>query len=226
MGNIRKIFEVLIHNKQFDVYDIEGKEHDGYNGEPKSWWIYYADSLPEGMLPPIDSSEWEPYSNSINRRLWDIRFKESNTSKIKWDERRFSHHLHCEMYCNNKLVYSFGTSKLDFAFAKAQYLIVKMSEHSYNFFEPEKEKGRKIWWYGLPATISPKTDGWEIGIIPDYSAGLDKKEWWAEFISRRANKNEVVSEDDIDIWYDEDEMSEYINWGDALSDQHINWHRK
>ena len=32
----RKIYTVIIHNKEFDVYDIEGKEHEGYNDTPKT----------------------------------------------------------------------------------------------------------------------------------------------------------------------------------------------
>ena len=42
-------------------------------------------------------------------------------------------------------IFSFGTggNYLDFAMAKIKYLQVKLSEHPYNFFEPEKENGRK-----------------------------------------------------------------------------------
>lgn len=222
----RKIFEVIIHNKIYDVYDIDGKEHGGWNGEPKTWWIYHASRVPEETVPPPDSDSWEPWSRSLNRRLWDISFKEYNTSKEKWGATQFSHSLQCEMRCNNKLVYSFGTFDLPFAMAKAQYLITKMSEHSYNFFEPEKENGRKIWWYGLPATVKPHSDGWEIGIVPDYSTGINKETWWSEFKKRRSNLNEKVDPNNIEIWDEEDDNSDYINWGDALSDGHIDWFRK
>ena len=222
----RKIFDVIIHDKYYDVYDIEGKLHDGWNGEPKTWWLYYSERMPEGTTPPIDSEYWEPWCKSINRRLWYIRFKEYNTCKVKWDSNNFRSGLNCEMWCNNKLVYSFGTNDLNFAMGKAQYLIVILSEHCYDFFNPEKEKGRKIWWYGLPAFVSPKSNGWEIGIQPDYSTGLDKQTWWAEFKKRRSNINEKVDENDIKVWDGEDDYSDYINWGDALSDGHIDWFRK
>jgi hypothetical protein len=222
----RKIFEVIIHGKPFDVYDINGKEHEGLNGEPKTWWVYFTDRLPEGTLPPPDSDKWEPYHKSINRRLWDIRFKEYNTSKEKWGSTQFRSGLNCEMYCNDKLIYSFGTNDLAFAMAKAQYLIIKMSEHPYDFFNPKSELGRKIWWYGLPATVKPKSDGWEIAVVPDYSTGIDKKIWWSEFKKRRSNLNEKVDENDIQVWDGEDDYSDYINWGDALSDGHIDWFRK
>jgi hypothetical protein len=226
MGIIRKVFDVRISNKLYGVWDIEGKEHGGWNGEPKTWWVYYTDSIPGDMVPPIDSEHWEPYSKSINRLLWDIRFEESNSANEKWGSTNFRSHLSCEMRCNDKLVYSFGTRDMAFAFGKAAYLMTILCEHSYNFLEPEKEKGRKIWWYGLPALISPKSDGWEIGIIPDYTTGLDKVTWWKEFVSRRSNLNENIDPDDMNIWDDEDEGSDYINWGDALSDGHIGWHRK
>jgi hypothetical protein len=223
----RKIFEVIIHNRPYDVYDIEGKEHGGWNGEPKTWWLYYAERLPEGMIPPADSPEFEPWSKSINRRLWDIRFKEYNSSKEKWGETQFRSGLNCEMWCNNKLVYSFGTHDLNFAMAKAQYLIVHLSEHSYDFFNPEKMKGRKIFFYNLPATIQPSTSyAGEIRIYPDYAV-MPKEAWWKEYRRRKKKVgakpddwDEIEREDDI-----ESEQSDMINWGDALSDGHIWWHR-
>lgn len=226
IGTPRKIFDVIIHDKTYDVYDIDGKEHGGWNGEPKTWWLYFADRMPDGAIPPHDSESWEPWHKSINRRLWDIRFKEYNTSKEKWNATQFRSGLNCEMWCNNKLIYSFGTFDLNFAFAKAQYLMVKMSEHPYDFFNPEKENGRKIWWFGMPATVRPKSDRWEIAVIPDYTTGLNKQEWWKEFLRRRSNINEKVDENDIQVWDGEDDYSDYINWGDALSDGHIDWFRK
>jgi hypothetical protein len=40
MNNIRKIFSVFIHEKEYDVYSIEGKKH---NGEDSNWWVYLSD---------------------------------------------------------------------------------------------------------------------------------------------------------------------------------------
>ncbi len=234
-NKIRKVFTVIIHKKEYDVYDIEGKEHNGYNDTIKTWWVYYSDRLPGNLIPPTDSPDFVPYSSQINRRLWDIRFKQNNSSKYKWDEVRFSNYTNVEMYCNDKLIYEFGTTGnndgLSFAMAKVQYLKVMLSEHPYNFFEPEKENGRKICWYGLPATIEVKAQTWEVKIIPDYTAGLTKDEWWAE-LSRREHKFTKNSDDDLDDieldneYRQEDIESGYINWGDALSDDHIYWFRK
>jgi hypothetical protein len=136
------------------------------------------------------------------------------------------------MWCNNRLVYAFGTmggsSGLSFAFAKVQYLEVVLSEHAFNFFEPEKEQGRKICWYGLPAKVKVKSDTWEIAIIPDYEAGVTKEQWWKE-LARRESKYSQEDQDDkeMDDMYKAEEIQDgYINWGDALSDQHIYWFRK
>ena len=80
----RKIFTVLIHNKEYDVYSIDGKEHEGYNDIPKTWWLYYSDRPEDGHITDPNSRHWVPYSSSLQRRLWDIRIKQSNTSKEKW----------------------------------------------------------------------------------------------------------------------------------------------
>lgn len=219
----RKIFQVLIHDNPYDVYDIEGKEHGGWNGEPKTWWVYYADRLPEGTIPPTNSDSWEPYNVGIKRVLWDIRFKERNTAKEKWNTTQFSHTLKCEMWCNGKLIYSFGTHNIHFAFGKAQYLMVVLLEHSYNFLESEKEKGRKIFFYNLPATVEPSSHyPGEIAIIPDYT-NMSKEEWWDEYKKRSFRPDEDFKEWDR---HEEGYHSDRINWGDALSDGHIWWFRK
>jgi hypothetical protein len=229
----RKIFTVIIHNKEFDVYDIEGKEHEGYNDTPKTWWLYYSDRLPDGLTPPPDSESWERYCVGTLRRLWEIKIKQTNSTKEKWGETQFRNHTSVEMWCNNKLIYQFGTGGkyLDFAFAKIQYLQVLLGEHPYNFFEPETEVGRKICWYGLPATILTGYGAGEIRIKPDYTAGLEKEEWWKE-LERREHK--YTNKDDFDKQMDdidEDDKKEridndIINWGDALSDGNIYWFRK
>jgi hypothetical protein len=150
-----------------------------------------GDRLPDGVTPPIDSDKWEHYHASIVRHLWDIKITQSNTTKEKWVSTHFRNHTHVEMYCNKKLIYAFGSSGtpggLSFSMAKIQYLQTILSEHCYNFFEPEKNNGRKIYWYGLPATVNVhSSESWEISIIPDYTAGLTKEEWWKELAHRES----------------------------------------
>ena len=230
---VRKIFEVYIHNNKYNVYDIEGKEHEGYNDVPKTWWLYYSryDKV-DGTPPDPDDKAFRPFCTGINRRVWEIKIKQSNTSKEKWGDTHFSNHTYTEMWCNNKLVYAFNTGGIDsglaFAMAKVQYMMVVLSEHPYNFFEPEQENGRKICWYGLPATVRVKSDTWEITIIPDYTAGMSKEEWWRE-LDRRESKVTKFSDDDkeMDEMYKQESRDEgYINWGDAFEDGNIYWFRK
>lgn len=232
----RKIFPVTINDKIYYVYDIEGKKHEPQNGEPDTWWLYFSSKLPEGTIPPIDSESWVPYHCSIQRLNWNITFKQTTTTKEKWGDIHFRSSTYCEMWCNNKLVYAFPTTGGDrgmaFAMAKAQYLQTMLCEHPYNFLDAEVENGRKICWYGLPATIKVKSSTWEIGVIPDYTAEFNKDEWWAE-LERKEKKwtgpdenddKEMREMDDEDR--KEDKNNDYINWGDALSDQHIDWFRK
>jgi hypothetical protein len=222
----KKIFEVMFGEKFYDVYDIEGKEHAGYNGEPKTWWIYYSERLPEGMIPPADSPEWEPWSKSIKRLAWNIRLKTRNYSKEKWGDTQFRSSDSCEMWCNGRLIYSFGTHGLDFAFAKCQYLMVALLEHPFNFLDSKKENGRKIWWYNLPAFVRvSEYYTWEINIIPDYTT-TPKNQWWAEYKRRSIKDYQSKQDEEFDQGnFDELESQEYINWGDAFSDGHIDWFR-
>lgn len=229
---VRKIFSVIIHNEEYWVYDLDGREHEGLNGEPKTWWLYYSKLPDENLTPPIDSKDFTPFTYSISRFCWDISFKQKNTCKVKWDDFHFSSNTTCEMRCNNKLIYSFYTwgddKGMSFALAKVEYLKPIMHEHPFDFFNPEKEQGRKIWWYGLPAMIRipDREEKWEIGIIPDYTCGLDKESWWKELENRKSNYNEIKDDDDDIFDYDEEDKNQnFINWGDALEDKHIGWFR-
>lgn len=235
MENIRKIFSVYIRDIKYDVYNIERKEHEGYNDIPKTWWLYFDQKRAEGWEhPPLDSKHWVPFDRGIERRLWQFDIKQTNTHKIKWDSNRFSNNISVKMICNKKHIYSFGTFNMNYALAKIQYLMVMLSEHPYNFFEPEKEDGRKIYYYGLPATVKPNScHPGEISIAPDLSE-ISKKEWWdelerrsKEFIPKKYNNVHEKEDDEVfNLVNDENRYSDYINWGDALSDGNINWFRK
>lgn len=226
----RKLFFVLINGKEYDVFDIEGKEHHGLNDTPKSWWVYHTDRLPEGTLPPPGSENWEPWDVSIQRHIWDIRIKQKTTTKEKWGATQFRNHTSVEIWCNNRLFYSFGTTGGDrgisFAFAKIQYLQTALSEHSFNFYDPESERGRKIYWYGLPATLIPGNGDakWEISVKPDYT-NYPKEEWWKEYKRRQTPQDKEWAEIEVED-NDREEQDDIIRWGDAYSDQYIGWFRK
>lgn len=224
----KHLFDVVVDRKTRGVYAIEGREHEGSNGEPKTWWIYMHDALSvTDAVPPADSDAFQPWHKWILRQCWDISFKESNYTKEKWDEIRFSHGLVCTMNCNGKPVYEFRTNDMSYAMAKAQTLIVQMGEHPYNFFSQGEDNGRKIYFYGMPATVQASSCPGEIHIIPDYT-DIDRAAWWEQYELR---KTPFGGEQD-EQWrgMEADTISEHkhydkINWGCALSDQHINWFR-
>jgi len=231
-NNIYKLFTVYINTKPYNVYNIEYKEHYGYNDTPKTWWLYYNEVPILDLLPNPDDKAFVPFNcKSVIRRLWKFEIEQHNTTKHKHDNIDFRNSVMVKMFCNDKLVYKFFTigTAIDFALAKIQYLQVILSEHPYNFFEPETEEGRKIYWYGLPATIKTGYDVGEIIIVPDYTTGLSPIKWFGEY-QRRAKpyqqKNEKSDLEEIDDeeYFDEQRAQE-INWGSALSDQHINWFR-
>lgn len=81
----------------------------------------------------------------------------------------------------------------------------------------------------MPAFIKIRTgeEKWEIGITPDYSEIL-KEPWWLIY-KQKMKKPLSVDEDDLSACeedFDEDKQRDYISWGDALSDEHIDWFRK
>lgn len=223
----KPVFTVVIDGKEYDVWNLE-KEHPGWNGEIKTWWLYFSDRMPDNIMPPEDSEHFHPFTKGVERHCWSIVIKEKNHSKIKWDDLRINSSVWCEMYCNNKLIYEFAAGDFDFAMAKAQHLKVILMEHPYNFFNPQENEGRRIFWYGLPALVKVKTASWEILIVPDYEDGLDKEAWWKEYRRRKSKIGAYNHEfDDIENEeLDEDERDGYINWGDALSDKHIDWFRE
>lgn len=227
MTNPRKAFTIIVNKKEYDVWNIPDKHHKPLNNEADTWWLYYSDRMPEGMIPPLDSEHWLPYHVSMKRRLWDIHIEKYQTTKVKWDELTFRSGYRIKMFCDNKPIYSFGTHDLDFALQKIGYLQVVLSEHPYNFFDQESEKNRKIYWYGLPAFVNPREFG-EIWIVPDYSK-IPKKDWWVELKRRSSNADGVVDKEWEEIEkenFNESMTRDSINWGDALSDGHIDWFRR
>lgn len=211
----RWVFNVMIRKNIFPVYSIDGRYH--WNGTCP-WWVKVRD---EGDL--------EPWTDHDHRICFEYNIREYNTSKVKWDEYRISKGVQVTITANGKPFYEFGSYDTNYAFAKAQQLVVQLMEHPYNFLEPETEKGRKIYFYGLPATIRPSSQPGEIGIIPDYSVGISKNEWWRLYNLRRKpvggepDKEWADSEIEDNAEYEHDD---YINWGDALSDGNIKWFRK
>lgn len=215
----RWVFNVMIRKQMYPVYSIDNRYH--WSGT-STWWVKVGD---EGDL--------EPWTNHAHRICFEYNIREYNTSKVKWDEYRISKGVQVTITANGKPFYEFGSYDTNYAFAKTQQLIVQLMEHPYNFLEPETENGRKIYFYGLPATIRASSHPGEIGIVPDYSVGINRQKWWKLYEQRKhpvilpAKDEFDVQMDDIEKEHDDENMGrDYINWGDALSDGNINWFRK
>ncbi len=219
----RIAYHVLINDKHYAVYDIPDAYHslgtaNGASHEDH-YFIYYA-------------NEWCHFvSRGVHRICWDIRYKQKNSAKNKWDEWMFRSSGYCEMYANGKLIYAFHSYDLNYALSKAQYLTVALLEFpGYNFLNPEENKDKKVWWYGLPAIVQPKLSSypWEISVYPDYTA-LPKETWWKEYGNRSSKYNNTDKDDIEDHEEDmaEDIHSDSINWGDAFETAgRIDWFRK
>jgi hypothetical protein len=236
---VRKIFDIMIDKKLYPVYNIPGYEHQlgKLNGCPETWWLDYSDYDP--IYDEDGDIDEEPYIRELvpyidlgtHRICWEIRYRQFNTTKYKWDEFDIRNGGICEMYANGKLVYSFPSREIGYALSRAQSLESILIEHPFDFLNQESENGRKIWYYGLPATlkVSDFHPG-EILIIPDCS--YMTKEEWKEALKRKEEKiypkDSVKKEDDI---YREDDLDETfkfidrINHGDALWDGMIGWFR-
>lgn len=143
MTEPRKIFKTIVNGETCWVYDRPKHKHKlgKWNALPETWWLLYHSS----WIPWID--------NGANRPCWDIRIKQGNYIKTKWDEQQIRGTCGIQMYCNNTLVYHFVCRDIEYGFAKAQKLITDMIEHPFNFTNPEEEVGRKIWYYEQPASI-------------------------------------------------------------------------
>jgi hypothetical protein len=114
-------------------------------------------------------------------------------------------------------------------------MMVNLIEHPYNFINSEEEKGRKIWYYGLPATVEPSYSPGEIKVVPDYTQ-MDQERWWKEYSIRKKpidlpKEGEEWETERQDREMEEESFQETrdygtINHGDALWDGMINWFRR
>jgi hypothetical protein len=231
-GKPHKIFDIQIGDRLYPVYSIEGYEHNlgKWNGCPDTWWLDYSvyhsdndDEVPtmRELIPYIDTG--------VHRVCWEINYRQFNSTKYKWDEWSIRNGGICTIKANGKEVYKFHWRDLGGALAEAHSLISKISEHPFNFINPEKEIGRKIWYYGLPATILLGYEPGEIRINPDLSY-MTSDEWWNELEKRKSNvkpPNSTQNEDDL---LDAEHFAEHkdygsINHGSVFYDGMINWFR-
>lgn len=239
---VRKAFDIMIGDRLYPVYDIDGYEHPNgkWNGTPATWWLDYSEYEPiKSKQNDEDDEDFEPnirelipyVDKGVHRICWEIRFKQTNYTKYKWDDWDVRSSGSCEIYANGKLIYSFGARDMGYALAKAQYKIVELCEHPYDFINPEASDGRKIWYHGLPATIKQGYEPGNIRVYPDYT-DISQENWWKNYYLR---KTPVIIETDEESLEDlrdesyrlrEDKNTGWINHGDAMWDGMIDWFRQ
>lgn len=236
---MRKIFDIYINDKPYPVYDIENKHHNlgRYNDSPTTWWLLFDNDHAEPKLinEMEENSKLIPYlDRGVHRICWEINYKQTNYVKYKWDDYDVRASGECILKANGREVYKFRTSDIMYAMSNVQVLIGKIISHSYNFLEPEKDDGRKIFFCGLPAFVYKGHEVGEIRIKPDYSK-LNKKSWWQKYNFYNSHHENYAglpddeSEEDFEDFMTESleyQDSDEINWGDALQDGKIWWFRK
>ena len=221
---VHKIFDVLINDKLHDVYRVDGYEHDlgKNNGEPCEWWLDYSTEInPERELVPY-------LDRGVHRTCWEIRYKQRNYTKHKHGGWRINNTGLCEIFANGKHVYTLVGTDLGSMLSNAHVMTEKLLYHVYDFLNPENDNGRKIYYYGLPATIRTGSAVGEIWVYPDYEK-IPADRWWKIYSERRTPAEELGPKEDREM--EESSISEYesygsINHGDAFWDGMINWFRK
>lgn len=181
--NVEKIFELQIDHKMFDVYLIKC-------GGTETRWIDY---LERGLLP---------YTGRTHKICWGVICEQLNRPQNIFDANDFSGRTFCSITANGKKIYEFKHHsiggyaislnplyELNDALKKAQDIIDKIQDHPFDFINPKKEIGRKIWYYGLPATIKLTDDFGIVNIVPDLSY-LSLEEWFDELIKRTTRAEE------------------------------------
>jgi len=239
----RKIFDIMIWDELYPVYDIEGYEHEygKQNGCPTTWWLDHSKADPETGVK--EERPLAPYiDKGVHRICWGVNYTQGNTTKHKWGELNLRSSGVCKITANGKDVYTIRNWDLNSALTSAQAIIEKIASHPYNFLDPEKERDRKIWYYNLPATVSPGYEPGEIKIYPDFSY-MTPELWWSELGRRKTkvtpiNWEEIKKDEDAfisgdgnyEVNWERNDLGDYrdfgsINHGDALSDGNIWWFR-
>jgi hypothetical protein len=218
---VHKSFDIYINDRPYAVYRIRGYEHIDGDGKKDDWWLDYSyNEKEEPLLPYRD--------RGVHRTCWEINYKQRNGSRHKYGCTTIGSYGLCTLKANGKEVYKLVGDNLEFMMANISYKIRQLMEHPYNFLDPESEVGRKIYYYGLPATIRTGYEVGEINIIPDYEK-IPKNRWWKLYELKAHNTDEDPGDiDDMEV--DKEDMEDHkkvdsINHGDALWDGRIGWFR-
>ena len=143
-------WDIDVNGVKYDLYRIPGFAHT-IGGK---YGIYDLWACPRGETPTNKNLiEYRSY----HACRWGFRVNANHYIKTKWDETSINSRVVCTITRNDKDFYTFNTRDIDYAIAKAQTLLVELSEfpisfHSKNYIG--KIIGRKIYYNHTPAIIT------------------------------------------------------------------------
>lgn len=145
----RKLWKIQNYNgEMLQVWNIPSKPHNmGIWNDMTSptYWIEM-----EGELHPALLRDISPYS-------FEMTVKEYNRVRIKqkWGSNSCMANMAYEgtLKLNGRVVYKENYNSRELLVAEMERLRVLITEHPFNFLEPDSEIGRKVWWKRQPAIV-------------------------------------------------------------------------
>ena len=194
----RKIFSTMIDGKKMWVYRRNEEHQDGErNGTPNNWWLKYDRS--DGYY------DWVPWVDKLTKRpCFEIKIREGNHMKYKWDEWNIKGGVYCEIILNGEKVYEFRARDIEYVMAKATVLKNQILEHPFDFTNPDEMVGRKVYYREQPAIVER--------VILDQGCVILKKDGTGNF-SKPA------------YWDDEMDWEEESTVKEEIFSDHIWWFR-
>lgn len=148
-------------------------------------WVKYEDELHPWLL----GRDLAP--------VWGVEIKQNGYTKRKWGDLEFRSNTCGYITCNGDPVYKIRAGSLHYAMAKAQTLIVELTDHIFDFVNPESMIGHKVWYENCPAIVSGFFQGnvtLDFEEEPDLSSDDDWVKDWNEEIKHDGSvKDDVLS---------------------------------
>jgi len=142
------IGKTIVDGKAQEIWRREeGHSLGRDNGRNEHLWL-------KQIHDDTDDIEWVPWIDiATNRPCYEVKVTQGNRTKYKWSETRINGTCQVDILCNQKKVYEFRCRDVEYGLARSQVLLSKMSEHPFDFADPESMIGRKIWYHRQAAVI-------------------------------------------------------------------------
>ena len=195
--------KTVVNSRVCEIWNRK-EEHDlgKNNGKSPNLWL-------KQTFSDTDKFDWVPWIDDCgtSRPCYEVSLVQQNRTKQKWGETRINSRCIVKISCNTKVVYEFFCHNVAYGLARSQILITKMGDHPFDFSDPKKEIGRKIWFYDQAAVISDLTlsQGCIIAKKED-GTGFDLTKPWDR-------------EDSVDYWNGKNEVK------DDIFSKNIYWFR-